>query len=58
MNPMYKKTPGTASAICPLCQRAITGEQRPSVKFENGNEVHAECYAEFEEEESDRQKLG
>jgi hypothetical protein len=55
---MEKKTSRPASDMCPLCKRPIAAEQRPSVKFNSGQQVHPECYAEFVEEEADRQKLG
>jgi hypothetical protein len=55
---MEKKNPKSAIAVCPLCKSPITAQQRPSVKFNNGQEVHAECYNNFEEEEAERQRLG
>ena len=54
---MEKKRPQRALPICPLCGRPIVLDQHPSVKFEGGQEVHAECYEEHEQEESARQKI-
>jgi len=35
--------------ICAFCKRPILQKQRPSVKMRNGDEVHIECYAKWEE---------
>jgi hypothetical protein len=35
--------------VCAICKLPITREQRPSVQLKNGDEVHVECYAKYEE---------
>jgi hypothetical protein len=44
--PGLTSPPSAASdgTICSICKRAITIEQRPSILFLDGSEIHAECY--------------
>lgn len=41
--------------ICVVCKLPITREQRPSVEMKNGDEVHAECWNEYDK--ARREKL-
>jgi len=41
--------PPKSPKICVLCKLPITDAQRPSVQLRNGNEVHIQCYAKYEE---------
>ena len=35
--------------ICLVCKLPILPEQRPSVELENGEEIHCECWAKYNE---------
>ncbi|HKU27651.1 MAG TPA: hypothetical protein VJQ54_19430 [Candidatus Sulfotelmatobacter sp.] len=36
--------------ICVHCKLPIMQEQRPSVQFNDGSEVHVECYNEYNDQ--------
>jgi hypothetical protein len=40
--------------ICAVCKKPITREQRPSVQIENGDEMHLECWQEFDKARRDK----
>ena len=39
--------------ICFVCKLPITPEQRPSVQLANGEEVHCECWLEYDRNRPD-----
>ncbi len=43
---MREETP--PEKICVYCKRPITREQRPAVLLKNGDEVHVECWNDYE----------
>lgn len=41
--------------ICVVCKRPILPEQRPSVQVENGEEVHIDCWLEYDKRRREKQ---
>ena len=48
---MRKETRSTP-AICVICKKPITQEQRPSIRLKDGGEVHVECWQQREQDAS------
>ncbi len=41
----------TQQVTCVFCNKPITPEQRPCVMLKNGDEVHIECWSEYQKAE-------
>jgi hypothetical protein len=49
---MRKKTqPSKKLKVCVYCKRPITRSERPAIVFENGEEMHVECYSKHKQEQ-------